>query len=344
MERLVARQYPDHPKYVPIIKWQKWEQRALKETKNDVSPDVLPCIEVRDSAQHETLMKVLPSTWSRPLLVDYANPTGRLLGNRAKELYAFLKHARKHGYLVSPVVHPLDAVALPGPLAREIDQFPEVVLRMRATGLAVSPAEQTQVADALLKLAGSDSTRLIVDLCVTPAAWTDANIKSFATELGTLKGLGFDHIHLSSGAFPDGLANVKGSAVIARLDWDLWQAVNAQTPKLLLGYSDYGPLTPKWTEQVLVRRGSRVAIRYARDNDWLVLRATGNKVTDSIAISQLMLGPYRTSFKGPGFSFGDMLIDQRADPTVPLNKKKSGQIHITEYWTHHIAKVVKEQY
>ena len=45
----MALRFPNHPYYIPIIKWQSWEQRALLQTRGDVKPYVRPCIEVRHS-------------------------------------------------------------------------------------------------------------------------------------------------------------------------------------------------------------------------------------------------------------------------------------------------------
>ena len=61
------------PSYVPIIKWQKWEQRALSELRDPVIERVLPCLEIRDSSQHRTLLKVLGTVWPHRAMVDYAN-------------------------------------------------------------------------------------------------------------------------------------------------------------------------------------------------------------------------------------------------------------------------------
>jgi hypothetical protein len=337
--------HPEYPDYVPIIKWQAWEQIALKETLEDVARFTLPCVEVRDSKQHNSLMVRLTDVWSRPVLVDYANPEGRLTGERARELQAFLEVARKDQLSVSPVLHPLDAIALSAGLAKEVMQFSEIVLRLRTAGPTILQTEHHQIQHARDKLGAHEkSSRLIVDLGATPVTWTEADAISLAGEIMHLKAQGFDQIHLASGAFPESLAKVISVATPERRDWELWEAVNGKSVGVQLGYSDYGPLSPKWTEEVLTRRGGRVVIRYTRDKDWLVLRADGNKKAHSVAISNLLVGLYKASFKAASFSYGDKLIADRADSAVPEKNKKGGQIHIAEYWTHHMAMVIKEQY
>ena len=37
----MAINFPDHPPYIPIIKWQSYEQKALKKVASDVGRHVL---------------------------------------------------------------------------------------------------------------------------------------------------------------------------------------------------------------------------------------------------------------------------------------------------------------
>ena len=90
----MALRFPNHPYYIPIIKWQSWEQRALLQTRGDVKPYVRPCIEVRHSNQHSSLVGNFQTAWGAPALVDYANPEGRLVGIRPLEFEAFLQIAK----------------------------------------------------------------------------------------------------------------------------------------------------------------------------------------------------------------------------------------------------------
>ena len=62
----MALRFPNHPYYIPIIKWQSWEQRALLQTRGDVKPYVRPCIEVRHSNQHSSLVGNFQTAWGAP--------------------------------------------------------------------------------------------------------------------------------------------------------------------------------------------------------------------------------------------------------------------------------------
>lgn len=336
--------YVKYPPYVPIVKWQKWERMALRKTEPAVALRVLPCIEVRDSSQHEKALDEYEDTWALPALVDYSNPQGELSADRIKELVQFLKLVKGSALHASPVLNPTYAL-LAFAKIKPVLGTRKITLRVR-----LGQWDDTSQHFAALKfaLANADlaaaTNRLMVDLGKTPTEVGDQAVKDLVGQLKLMKAMGFEHLHLSSGAFPDSLQNINGADTVDRDDWTFWTRVAKADPSLLAGYSDYGPLTPNWSEQQLVRRGGRAVIRYALDDKWRVIRASTNTKADSIAISTLMTTVFLSEFKGAPFSYGDRLIADRADPMLPDTKKKSGHYHITEYWNHHIAHVVKLQY
>lgn len=342
----MAINFPDHPPYIPIIKWQSYEQKALKKVVPDVGRHVLPCVEVRDSAQHINLMGAFHGTWGSSAMVDYADPKGVLTANRKREFHDFLASANGLGLPIVPVFNPYDVPGLGAPLQNLAASFGEAALRLRVPALSITADHLANVTTAYNALAAHGlRMSLIIDLGVAPQTWTNADTQRFSTELSQFQPLGFTSIHVASGAYPESLAAVKtGVGVFNRRDWSFWRDLNAAAPGMKIGFSDYGVLSPVWTEEALTRRGARVAIRYTRNNDWLILRADGKKKTDSVAISEIMVNAYAADFKGPTYSFGDELLAERADPTVLLTKKRCGHYHITEGWSHHIAVVVKEQY
>lgn len=340
----MAARYPKHPNYVPIVKWQTWEREAFKHTEPAVAAHVLPCFEVRLPEQHTHMLKSLTATWSHAALIDYANPEGRLTSSRASELNEFLAKRQAGAAPVSPVLNPLDVGGLSSALKKSLAKHP-ITLRVRPSSLVETAALTSEIEQAWTAIDNfSAARRLIVDLGRTPAQVTNAESLALAKALRDFKSMGFEEIHLASGSFPESLQDIAQAKEILRRDWALWQKVDANDPTLLIGFSDYGPLTPLWTEEVLMRRGGRSCIRYALDSKWLVIRGSGNKRADSIAISELMVNLYAADFKGASFSYGDKLIAERADPSVPPDKKKCGQAHIAEYWSHHVAHVVKQQY
>ncbi|MBO9833019.1 beta family protein [Xanthomonas phaseoli] len=334
--------FPMYPQYVPIIKRQKYEQRALLELTAAVIPRALPCVEVRDSKQHESMLDCYAKVWRYPALVDYASPEGVLTKTRLKELNQFLKQVHGSGKLAMPVLNPVTAAHDLTVIAPNLGDR-KVALRLRADlpglGLGVALVRNALAVPGL----AAKVDRLIVDLGRTPAT-SVADRTTLAATLNALKGLGLAHLHLASGSFPGSLANIVGAGEVDRKDWELWQQVQALAPLALVGFSDYGPLNPDWTEEVLQRRGSRVTIRYALDDKWRIVRGTKATRQESISISEILVNMYPHEFQGAAFSFGDRLIADRVDPAIPEKKKSSGHLHITEYWTHHISYVLKKQY
>lgn len=342
----MAANYPQHPRYIPIIKWQSWEQRALQKVDGAIRPHMQPCIEVRTSKQHLNLSINFQKVWPYDALVDYADPKGRLTPLRTGELLAFMALAVNGRLPITPVLSPTDVVAMGALFLGPAAQLGSVAVRLRIDSLIVTAADVaiTNLAFSHLRAANIQAM-LIIDLGVSPLSWDDKNITDFVAAIGPLLAMDFKSIHLTSGAYPGSLASVKtGVATFERKDWKFWKAVSAKAQNLVIGYGDYGTLSPVWTEDILELRSSRIAIRYTRESDWLILRAGGKKAEDSVAISALLVNNYKADFKGAPYSYGDELLEERADPTIALNKKHCGHYHITEGWSHHIAYVLKEQY
>lgn len=338
--------FSGHPRYIPVIKWQSWEQRALKMVDDMLVPRMQPCIEVRTSDQHFNLISNLKDVWPHDVLVDYANPSGRLTPVRQNHLLNFLQHAVQNGIPASPVLGPEYLATMGSQFMNLAASLPSVAIRLRLDSLTL-PSDKLQLvtgAFATLKAANISSI-LLVDLGVSPTTWGSLELANIGHSLRSLNSIGYQTIHLISGAYPASLAAVKtGIASFDRSDWRFWIDVSASLPEMVIGYGDYGTLSPEWTEKILELRSNRVAIRYTRADNWLIIRADGKKTDDSIAISTILVNNYPQYFKGHGFSYGDKLLAERADPNIPAKKKLCGHYHITEAWSHHIAYVLKEQY
>ncbi|WP_151703824.1 beta family protein [Nitrincola alkalilacustris] len=331
--------------YIPVIKWQRWEQKALEKVDSTIKSRLLPCIEVRDSDQHKNILLNLNTVWPHETLVDYANPSGKLTSSRSHELLFFLNNSIQKSMPVRPVFSPADIIAMDSKLLSTVTKVSYIVIRLRKDSLLINDNDVVLVKRAVKVLKQSNiSYKIIVDLGVSPLSWSEEDVDLFSTSIQSLMNFDALSLHLISGAYPESLASIKtGVATFRRRDWDFWTVVSGRIDKAI-GYGDYGILAPGWTEDIKQLRSNRIAIRYTRDNDWLVLRADGKTTQDSIAISTILVNNYSSDFKGRGYSFGDDLIADRADANIPVKNKKCGHYHITEAWSHHIAYVLKEQY
>jgi hypothetical protein len=330
--------YSEYPPYMPVIKWQKWEKKALEHVHSTIISRIAPCIEIRNSQQHVDILTSLVSVWAHECYVDYSDPDGKLtkidnngllVRTRLNELQQFIDtyHSLKK---IVPTLSP-----------QEFSKLNQTDLNklQKCTCINVITNALTYAQNY------GFNVELIVDLRVTPTKFNQNTLNLFSQQLDSISKIGFKSVRLLSGAFPESIANIKtGSGNFMRNDWLLWENISNLIAKAKIGYADYGVLAPTWTEKVLTRRGSKVALKYTRDKDWLVLRAGGNKSSDSIALSQIFMANHKADFKGKGYSYGDDLIDDRANPNVLLKNKKCGHYQFTEAWSHHMAFVVKHQY
>lgn len=344
----MASHYPNHPPYVPVIKWQQYEQLALSNLDSYVQQRITPCIEIRTSQQHTNLIANYQSVRGvHVTLVDYSDPKGRLSGVRLSEFRAFLQIARQNKYSVVPTLSPEDLNNLAASDLALVLSFGEVALREKFSELSLLDRQLALIRASLQKITISNPhcfVDLLLDMGQTPETWSISDCRQIALAIDLVGTIGINSVHLLSGAYPESLASVQtGMAEFKRNDWLLWKQIDGLC-QATLGFGDYGILNPYWTEENLKRRGRRLAIRYTRDDDWLILRAGGNTRNDSIAISSILVNVYASHFKGAAYSFGDKLLEERADPNCPDKQKKCGHYHITEGWNHHITFVVREQY
>lgn len=331
--------------YIPIIKWQQYEKKALENVDTSLRNRLLPCIEVRDSSQHTNLIKTLVSVWPQKALIDYSNPKGKLTPTRESELISFIDFAIENKLPIIPVFNQNYLHSINTAFLDKLKKIPYVVIRLRLDKLLVETNDvvNTHKTIDILNKANIQHS-LIIDLGVSPNKWINTDLDNFLLSIKPLENLQSLWIHLISGSYPSSLASVKtGVANFDRRDWAFWSDIKNHSEANNFGYGDYGILSPEWTEETLNLRSNRLAIRYTREHDWLILRADGKKTDDSIAISSLLVNVYGADFKGRGYSFGDDLLSDRADPSIPVRKKKCGHYHITEGWSHHIAYVLKEQ-
>lgn len=332
--------------YIPIIKWQQYEQHALRNLEAPVAARTLPCIEARVAAQQSNLSRNLAEHWKLPAIIDFANPEGLLGGTRPAKLKEFLRDAKRAGWPVIPALNPQDPIffSTKGLIAQAADHG-EAALRLRLESYAVSGSALVDCEKALIQLATRGAkVRLLVDFNETPEGYSASDLGELASSMQQLYAMPFSEVHFASGAFPSSLMSVKsGAKKFPRRDYDLWTELTTSLKGMPIGYSDYGVLSPSWSEETLEYRSNSVALKYASDDHWLVLRTNGRTKEDLIALSEILVNNHSSTFKGEPYSYGDKLIADRANSAVKEKDKKCGHYNITDAWNHHITFVVKEQ-
>lgn len=97
-----------------------------------------------------------------------------------------------------------------------------------------------------------------------------------AHALGTLQNPNaWRSVTLASSAAPKDNSNLAaGANLVLRLDWDLWQALQATVP-FNLNFGDCATGNPDMTEPPgYVMGNATVSARYTRDDDWVIIKGT----------------------------------------------------------------------
>ncbi|WP_158286948.1 hypothetical protein [Pseudomonas sp. RW409] len=331
---------------MPMIKWRRWEQLAIEQMDPAIKLRVCPCFEVMGSREHNNFIAKFEKSWNAPALVDYSDPEGKLSKERQLEYTVFLIAAATQKLPVTPVLSIETACSATAPFLKHIRNLGSVALRIRPKDLTLTDELISQTSTSIKKISTLNiKVKIILDIGATPKIWSSSDISTFCQQVKKLSALGIV-IYFVSGAFPGTIKHLKsGTRTIARRDWALWNAINCECNGLNIGFGDYGVAPPRQPkEEFPLRRLTRTTIRYTREYDWLIISTNGRTIANSVELSKTLVDDFRKHFRAGAYSYGDMLIQNRADPYIRSEKKKGGHYHITEAWSHHIALVVREQY
>ena len=327
--------------YLPIIKWQANEMRAIVNVEPQHRQFVLPCFEVRDKKQHDTFITTFADNWGSTALIDYSNPNGQLTRARSIQLLECLSQLNDSNLI--PVIDPSDdsAVAVFDQLySNSICNRLGIRLRVHNFQILERDIDRcVRVSNEFQNLCYC----LVIDFGLAPHDFSVVGRELLVNQIQRLENLGVDHIFIVSGSFPAALAEARnGTKEFPRHDKRFWDYLLEGNRCLSCKFGDYGTLAPGWSEETLIRRAGAVAIRYTCDDHWFVLRGENMTKEESIALSDLLVNVHQHKFQGEGFSWGDKIIAERADLKIPAGKKKAGGYHIAEALNHHIYFVLKK--
>lgn len=337
------------PTYIPILKWQACEMKALLGLYPDIQRAVLPCIEVREPRFHANFIQTYLKNWNRPALFDYSNPQGLLTSVRQSQFVETIVQSRKLGLPLLPVINPADSICtLKNPFLENILSDGRVFLRPRV--------KLDDLKSSLIRLllpvtarcrAANIKVGILLDLGCTPTLSGShrAQLGALVRELSLQP---IDELYLASGAYPGTLKKIgQGVGQVPREDWLLWRGIFEEDllGKLSLGYSDYASVCPTWSEEIKMQRGP-FAIRYAIDDKWLIVRG-GSDTTreEAVNLSKIFFKVYGSFVESKDFSIGDRNLYNKSDDGVPMRYKLcSAADHVWEALDHHITYVVRRQY
>jgi hypothetical protein len=337
----------ERPEYIPILKWKECEKKALLGASPELKERLCPCLEIRKLEDNEAFFSDFQHQWGRRSIIDYGSPTGSVAGERFRWLEQGVEQIQRLKLPIVVAVDPLDQSSFSNKhYANIVNQCAELCLRVRICSFEDLNLYQQRMYEFIDRL-DNKHFQVLLDLGETPTL-KDGEILSLMGLCEFARNAGATMVHLSSGAFPNTLKDIgEGTDRVARRDWLLWQEVSRRCPELALGYSDYGSITPSWTEADLFRKGP-YAIRYTIDDQWLIVRGGSDKSVEAAKkLAQLFYLAYGHLAEDKHFSAGDRHLWEKAHNIVQSASQFSGRNaagHTWESLDHHIAYVLKKQY
>lgn len=299
------------PKYYPILKWKRGEQGAVRYLEQADQALMLPILEVM-SAPGADYRLTLGHQFEKvradehPFGIDGRNLWAP--GTGLKPLVKLCTQLQKDGYRAYPVVSAQELFAHLGDLS-PLKGMALVVLRLRLQIVLLEPALAAM--KAVRKVIGKTAQLHVVfdfgPIGEAPEDGLRAFVEPFVR--GALASDDVDVVAMAGGSFPlslGGLAmGVKNR--IRRKEWHVWQDLRQQPGCADVRFGDFNVTNPEPQEiEDPSKMNPAVAIRYALEGDWWLLKAKGAKTSGFGQYNTLCRALLASSeYSGPTFSYGD---------------------------------------
>lgn len=313
-------------KYLPILKWKRGEQDALRYLKKSQWEGVVPIAELQPASTIEV------AALREALLeqVEKSVPVGEAIG--IDTIYFLEAQAKQVDVLVGfcnylqnklpdrrivPVIHGalVEALESSSEKAKELLlKFPEVILRLR---MDLTKPTQVKPSVVLVKKVGfkTSAIHILVDqfslVGKDPAAcktavqpYLDAAIAEKCAS-----------VTVAGGSFPINLMGYKaGTHDIMRVEWQIWDLLKKSHAYSSVQFSDYAVTNPSRLEEIdPTQVNPSISIRYASDAFWRLYKGGGFKKGKPGTLKNLCrLLTLDTNYSGATFSYGDANYDALA--------------------------------
>lgn len=335
--------------YVPILKWKKGEQEALKNLSEKQESRIIPLIEITDYEEATAILNSLTNSFSKSVYID----TSIAAEDDREYLLSIVEEFKANDKSIFPILY-FDDLQDIG------DQVADLATRV---GLKIPVPEDIEgpnyedIFEVIKNLKSKND--IIIDIILDLGVITEKKEASRAVrdikdviKQFLLSNSFCNYIIISLTSFPESISSIPagGSASYPRYDITIFNKV-LETPDFAdirskLIYSDYG--VTKFTETELdfslLQHGILPKVKYTTYDKYLVYKGQRDRYT-----RQLIKG-YRElakeifdspSYFGESFSFGDLEIKERANG---LNGKGPGNNTnwVTIAANHHIAVVIEQ--
>ena len=314
--------------YVPILKWKRAEQGALKALSEEHKKYTTPLIQFvmpkYESHEHlddivnkfEKQLSEIPekivAVWGTdPIFVDisllFTTPF------KAKSLTVISREGYKLGGIFIPVIHLGDDQAIKN-LAYSLakDNRSGVCLRLIYSDFSDLNKLNENVAE-LLSSSGlkEKNIDLLVDIKETEKNG-DKYAKYLKLSQSIANLLRWRTFIFASGAFPEDLSECKldEENLIPRTDWKSWKKhVASKELQRKPAFADYTIQHPIYKEATQFFHPT-TSIKYTLKEDWLIMKGQKQKFDKYLASAALLVKDER--FYGEDFSCGDEYISEKA--------------------------------
>lgn len=284
----------DH--YVPILKWKRGEQKALKETTATAKSRITPLLEIvevpcdldddtptKTVEDHvEPAVEKIPGAWGvkRRFFLDPWLVSGNTTGGKTGAECAFDKAAslnlkfipvtgldRPKKDIAAALKHANEGLCL-RLLLDDVPGFPATVDKF----IKDHKLDRKNV-DLVLDLGSVNQLQPSMILAVS---------KGFISAIPSVAD--WRTMTLAASSFPDsmGVVQANNTLLLPRNDWIAWLALKAQKLPRTPTYGDYAIQHPTGVEGFDPRyMHSAAAIRYTLDKQWYLLKGSSTKITST---------------------------------------------------------------
>lgn len=314
--------------YVPILKWKRAEQGALRAIPDEYKEQITPLIQLvmpkysvdekledavsKFEEQIPELAGKIRDIWGiKPIFIDVSLLFTVPL--RAKALNEISKKAHNLGNIFIPVIHLRDDETIKVSafqLAKDVKSG--LCLRLVCSDFVDLPKLYSDLID-LVKKSGLEEKD--IDLLVDIKE-TEENGEKYTKYLNLSQNLpnllAWRTFIFASGAFPENLSECKidEENLIPRIDWQSWKKfIASQNLKRKPTFSDYTIQHPIYKEITQFFHPT-TSIKYTLENEWLIMKGQKQKYDKYLASAALLAKDKR--YYGENFSYGDKYISEKA--------------------------------
>lgn len=314
-------------RYLPILKWKRAEVEALRKLTATQWEGVTPLVELQPigvapevaalksalpgylDKVAEDFVKAIPA--DRKVFVD-THLVSAEYSRPANLLFVIIERLiKKTGLDIYPVIGTKELSSFGHLAAQHKDHLKNtsVLLRLRSDQIEASQV-QALIADLEEKGGNKQNIHVLIDQHSIVSRDSSGCLTSVVPYLVEARASSCASVTYGGGSFPSTLTGYKaGASQIHRVEWGVWTELSTSGEYPGLRYADYAVTNPEPLPEDLdpTKVNPAIAIRYAREKNWHLLKGKGFKGAPPGEYRGLckLLVTDAAVYSGKGFCFGD---------------------------------------